>query len=173
MTQDQLKGISRIANTTKKLKLWLPDSRKRRLWDIVVLLSVRWGIALKFWKIIALDVVAALPFDFLCWLVLDIDSITTDSGDALTEDAAPIDAPGDEFYVGTLRTSTRTSATYPVYAFMHCLRLVKVAKLRRMFQKSNRLPMDAAYVKFYFDTLPLGSTHNLSAGGEGEVEVGI
>eukprot|EP01062_Namystynia_karyoxenos_P082506 TRINITY_DN9309_c0_g1_i2.p1 TRINITY_DN9309_c0_g1~~TRINITY_DN9309_c0_g1_i2.p1 ORF type:complete len:1286 (+),score=286.94 TRINITY_DN9309_c0_g1_i2:143-4000(+) len=163
--------LDRMSKTSKKHKLWLPDTRRRRWWDLFLLATLLLASVVIPWRTLAYE---RKPSGF-AWilegcvqLVYTLDAFVfintcqpTDSGRLITTRVGVIWKRLDAVTVDFISAfpfdwlAVFLEAEFHVFAAFRCLRLLKLIKTKWLFQRSNRLPMDTRYVFFFFQMLPL------------------
>eukprot|EP01062_Namystynia_karyoxenos_P082505 TRINITY_DN9309_c0_g1_i1.p1 TRINITY_DN9309_c0_g1~~TRINITY_DN9309_c0_g1_i1.p1 ORF type:complete len:1381 (+),score=388.13 TRINITY_DN9309_c0_g1_i1:147-4145(+) len=175
MSEDQRRNKSRMLKKTKEMSksLWLPDTQHRRVWDMFVLWSLWVTFAAIPWRTFVLRAAESsggwLALDVLCVVVFIADIFVFLNTAQLDQKANRLVTSRVAIILRNFNTVVLDVASslpldlfllsigspFAVYASFHSLRLLKVVKVNRLFQRSGRLPMDGAYVTFYFHYLPI------------------
>eukprot|EP01062_Namystynia_karyoxenos_P025206 TRINITY_DN19892_c0_g1_i1.p1 TRINITY_DN19892_c0_g1~~TRINITY_DN19892_c0_g1_i1.p1 ORF type:complete len:1424 (+),score=253.48 TRINITY_DN19892_c0_g1_i1:105-4274(+) len=176
LTEAQMAAQGRMIKTTKKIQLWLPDTLWRRRWDLFIFGFVyAWLI---FWPLLSVvyrfspvtDPKWAGPIAGIQVVVYTVDffiSLNTcrvaDGGRIISNRVAVILRDWPTLLLDLLAAIPADTAVeaagapHWVVVLFGTLRALKGLKLFRegkMWQTSNRVPMDTAFVNFYFHTLP-------------------
>eukprot|EP01065_Artemidia_motanka_P051790 TRINITY_DN9190_c1_g1_i1.p1 TRINITY_DN9190_c1_g1~~TRINITY_DN9190_c1_g1_i1.p1 ORF type:complete len:906 (+),score=170.64 TRINITY_DN9190_c1_g1_i1:54-2720(+) len=178
MTRRQHKARARINEMLYNLEVFSPDHPYRRSWDVLMLICV-----CHFWIVGSLMCVLSItPFKnewqfvgyvdllFSAGMVLDVfirlnTAVRSSYGsiDLITDRAG---IARRYFYSGGLPTDLLSGIPFDMlswlllsdmttWRWLRGLRVIGVLKLPRLFQMTDRVHMDSAFVRFYFRTVPL------------------